>query len=911
MTNTIPIAAPAREEDGRPTLVVGLVVLAVALIVYFRTLLPSVPFWDAGEFIAVSKILGIPHPPGTPFYVLIGRVASLIPIGNVAQRINGLSALASALAVLLTYLTTLRLIRIAQRGGVGAPPAAEKPAGAPGLPAPAPGFAATLRREWLAQVGAVTAAFLLAFSNNFWDNATGAEVYSEMSLAQVLILWLALRWWEAHTRRPTLAPLLLSVYVMWLSVGLHLGVGMMGLPLIVLLLLVDRKVALLFAMPVVSVLGVTYGLEKMSGIVLVLSILVFWVYVRERKLSGLLAAAATAGAAYGAYFAFGPAAFTPLGAGVAAASVVVPVTALALRHREGRILALALFLMLVGYSTHLYLPIRAAQHPAINMGNPSSWPALKALLEREQYGHTSMFVRRGTLATQLDKEFWRYWKRQWPLAKPLATQGGVPVQTEPRLWHVLLPLLLGGLGGFWQARRERVSFLTLLTLFLFSTVGLILFLNFSDHEVRDRDYFFTTGYHAYAIWMGLGLVWVVGWIRDSFTPGALQRGATAAAAVLLAAQPFVILRNLWYIEDGSHNYVAHDFAWNLLAPLAPNSFVFTNGDNDTFPLWYMQEVEEFRKDVKVVNLSLLNTDWYIFQLRDEEPKVPVALPDDVIRALGAGAFQDTSGRVIYTNEFMVHHILEQDAQGAGWRKRPYFAVTVPEHFGLESHFTFEGLEYRVNRDTLEGAVDEPRTRENLYHRFKYRGLFNPDGSWDTSVYKDENAATLTRNYAAAHMQLAIYYRDHRQLDAAIAEMQRVGRMFPDYVEAMVPLGGLYMEKGDTANALKLFRTLVEKEPNSPDLRFYLAVTLSAGGDLAGAVRELDATIAIDPVYTRAYYLGYQLLARAGQRERAVEYLRRLLQVNPQDEQARALLQLEQPQTPRPAPPPGSPLPGLP
>ena len=365
---------PADRASGRLTPWIGLGVLLVALWTYLRTLAPTVPFWDAGEFISVSKILGVPHPPGTPFYVLLGRMATLVPLGNIAQRVNGLSAVSSALAVLLTYLTTLRLIRIAQRRGVGE--------------GTEPG------REWLAQVGAVVAALMLAFSRTFWGNATGAETYSEMSLAQVLILWLGLRWWEAHDRGPTVGPLLVAVYVMWLSVGLMLGVGMMGLPLMVLLWLVDRRVAVLFALPMLSVLGVTFGLEKMVGMVLGLSVAVTWYYVWERKLAAWVAVLATAGALSGLYFALGRAPFTPWAAVVAGLSVLAPVGMLAWRHREGRILALALLLMVVGYSTHLYLPIRAAQHPAINMGNASSWPALKALLEREQYGHNSMFVRR-------------------------------------------------------------------------------------------------------------------------------------------------------------------------------------------------------------------------------------------------------------------------------------------------------------------------------------------------------------------------------------------------------------------------------------------------------------------------------------------------------------------------------------
>ena len=98
----------------RAALGVSLVVLLLAAAVYFITLTPTVPFWDSGEFIAVSYILGIPHPPGTPFFVLLGRIATLVPIASVAQRVNGLSAIASALTVLLSYLVTLRLIRLAQ-----------------------------------------------------------------------------------------------------------------------------------------------------------------------------------------------------------------------------------------------------------------------------------------------------------------------------------------------------------------------------------------------------------------------------------------------------------------------------------------------------------------------------------------------------------------------------------------------------------------------------------------------------------------------------------------------------------------------------------------------------------------------------------------------------------------------------
>ena len=887
----------------RATPAIAAVVFLLTVAVYLITLTPTVPFWDSGEFIAVSNILGIPHPPGTPFYVLIGRLFTLLPWATIAQRVNALSALASALAVLLTYLTTLRLIRLAQgRGQSGSGPAGTEASGSAPV-APAPGA------EWMAQLGAVVAALMLAFSDNFWENAIEAEVYSMMSLGQILVFWLGLKWWEAHERRPSVGPLLVCIYVMWLSVGVHLGVGMMGLPLVLLVALVDRKVAVMLTMPIISVLGVTYGLERMVGMVLVLSVVTFAVYAWQKKLPGWAWGISAVSAIIALIPAFGDANFDARTSAAALIALALPLIVMWPKAREARIIALALLLMTVGYSTHLYLPIRAAQHPAINEGNPSTWDSLRYLLERKQYGETSMFRRRGPWSAQLGKEFWRYWKRQWVLFPTPQATGPSAAHREPSPLNSALPLLLGLLGGWWQ-RRNRISWLTTGILLAFATVGMILFLNFTDHEVRDRDYFFTTGYHIYAIWIGLGVTFLVGWIRDSFAAGGLRRAATALAVLVLAAQPFLVMRTLWFTHDRRGNYVAHDYAYNMLAPLAPNSFVFTNGDNDTFPLWYMQQVENVRRDVRVINLSLLNTDWYIQQLRDEEPKVPIVLDDRTIKLLGVGAVQDSSGHLIYTNQFMVAHIMEQDRTATGWKKQPYFAVTVPEHMGFERNFTLEGLVYKVNPDTLHPDVDEAVTRRALYEVFKYRGLFKADGTWDSTVYKDENAATLSRNYAAAHLQLAFFYRHQGRIDRAIAEMERVSRMFPDYTEVLIPLGGFYMDSGDTARAVDLFRRLTQRNPGSPEAHYYYGVTLVYQQQIEAAVREFEAAIHADPGYNQAYYAAYYSLKQIGQRDRALGYLERWLEAHPTDASARQLLESEQqpthgrgaPLSPMPHPP---------
>jgi tetratricopeptide (TPR) repeat protein len=551
----------------------------------------------------------------------------------------------------------------------------------------------------------------------------------------------------------------------------------------------------------------------------------------------------------------------------------------------------------------VYLPVRAAQHPAINEGNPATWNSLRDLLERKQYGSSSMFVRRGPLSVQLNKEFWRYFQRQWPL-----------FQTN-RLWGAILPLLLGVVGAWWQGRRERVSFLTTMSMFLFSTAGMILFLNFTDHEVRDRDYFFTTAFHWFAIWMGMGTTWLARWVHDSFDAGPTQRFATAGAAVLLLSQPVLLAKNLWFTHDRHANYIAHDYAFNMLAPLKPHGFVYTNGDNDTFPLWYIQQVEGVRKDVRVVNLSLLNTDWYIFQLRDEEPKVPIALDDASIRMLGQGAVQDAQGNIIMTNQYMVQHIMQQDAlPGGGWKRPPYFAVTVPEHQGYDKQFSLEGLVYRVNPDTTGPEVDEPATHHNMYELFKYRGLFLPDGSWDPKVYKDENASTLSRNYAAAHLQLAMYYQQRNELPKAIAEMERVERMFPDFVGAFIPLGKMYMDMGDTLKAHELFGRLVKRHPESAEVQFHYGVTSMYIGDRQSALQSFDRSLSLDPEYFYPYVAAYSMLWEAGQHEQALSYLERWLQRHPDDQQVRQVLEANRHDlgapVPQAAPPPVRP-PGMP
>lgn len=857
--------------------VVSVAVFLCAAIVYFLTLTPTVPFWDSGEFIAVGKILGVPHPPGTPFFVLLARIATLVPWASDAQRVNGLSAVAAALAVFFTYLVTLRLVRLAQ------------------------GEERQPWHEWVAIAAAATGALMLAFSDTFWDNSIEAEVYQLMSLAQILVVWLGLRWWEAHRVKPTVGPLLLATYVMWLCVGLHLGVGIMGLPLIVLVFLVDAPVGWLFLMPFLSLLRVPAGLENSVDFIALLSAITMWVLHSKRRVpdwtpllgsvptvlslwEGLLLFLTKKGLISDPSMAQGMVEFTSQPGYYVAVILTLAVAFLGAAQarvegrqrtdgREGRVLLLALFLMVAGYSTHLYLPIRAAQHPAVNEGAPATWDKMRDLLERKQYGEMNPFVRRAPLSVQLDKEFWRYFSRQWPL------------WPSDRLWVALLPLLLGLVGGVWQMRRDLKGFALTFVFLGLSTVGMIVFLNFSAKEVRDRDYFFQSGFHAYAIWIGLGVAWLVQWVRESFAAEASRKWATIVTAAILVAQPVLLARNLWHEHDRSGNYIARDYAYNMLVNLAPNAFMFTNGDNDTFPLWYIQQVEGFRKDVRIVNLSLLNTDWYIRQLRDEEPKVPITLDDRTIDVLGAGAFQDESGKIIYTNDYMVRHIMTNALTDSGWVKQPYFAVTVPQDFGYQKYFLQQGIVQKVLRDSTLAGLDVEATRKAMYETYRYRGLLTADGSWDPKVYKDDNAQNLSKNYAFAHVQLAQEYKRRQDFPKAIAEMERVVRMFPTWVEIQLPLGGIYLATGDSTKAWAFYDDLVKRAPMSADAHYYRGASLGYRDKVAEAIEEFRRAIKLDPEFGYAYYDLYGTLMQAGRVPEAADVLREWVNRHPDDQQS--------------------------
>jgi hypothetical protein len=210
--------APTEHYGERYFQVGAAIALLVSLVVFVRTMAPSAPFWDAGEFIATSYTLGIPHSPGTPLYVLIGRVFTLLPLPfSIAGRVNFLSALAAAGAVVMMYLLVVRFLDKTM------------------------GKSKSVADTVIKVSGGLVGAFMAAFSNTFWANAVEAEVYTISIFIMGFMTWLALKWSDDPTRHSSMKYIYLLFYLSALSVGLHLGTVLAFVGIFLLILMTPQK----------------------------------------------------------------------------------------------------------------------------------------------------------------------------------------------------------------------------------------------------------------------------------------------------------------------------------------------------------------------------------------------------------------------------------------------------------------------------------------------------------------------------------------------------------------------------------------------------------------------------------------------------------------------------------------------
>jgi hypothetical protein len=398
---------------------------------------------------------------------------------------------------------------------------------------------------------------------------------------------------------------------------------------------------------------------------------------------------------------------------------------------------LAGLVVVVGISLNFtFLPMRAAQFPPINEGEPTTWGALWSVLNREQYAKPDLRERMADFGSQLAHYMQYYaWQfgRDWPGARrALAGLFG----------------LVGLAGAVVQWRRDRRAAAAMTALMLTVTVLLIYYLNFRygysirprenlDREVRERDYFFVASFQLWGLWVALGLGGLWAWLqritRDRLGPANAWVGT---APILLVALIPLLGNRLTASRAGER--LARDFAYDLLQSVEPYGILITAGDNDLFPLWYAQEVEGIRRDVTVLNQSLMRTDWHVRQIirrpthpfdlenaaapfRDTDPpqpdgpvlqirleqvdSLPLVFQIERRSQLRVGELTATLEPGVYTLDTYVTLQAIRDNLG----KRPiYFARTTggsAQQLGLADHLVAEGFVLRLTPEPVTGGGD--------------------------------------------------------------------------------------------------------------------------------------------------------------------------------------------------------------
>ncbi len=415
-------------------------------------------------------------------------------------------------------------------------------------------------------------------------------------------------------------------------------------------------------------------------------------------------------------------------------------------------------------------------------------------------------------------------------------------ENKGRNVYYMLPFLLGILGVFYQlskGKKGEQSFWITLVLFFMTGLAIVLYLNQTPLQPRERDYAYAGSFYAYAIWIGFGVLGLSVLLQKLFKNKIV---ATSVATLLCLFVPIQMASENWDDHDRSGRYTCRDFGYNYLISCAPNAIIFTNGDNDTFPLWYLQEVEGVRRDVRVCNLSYLQTDWYIDQMRRQAyesealpiswkryqyvqgvndvvsvDKVPLAIdakeaiqrfvlnpdvnkfPTNIItipvdkndaKTLGiASAFKDSIVDEVsiglkprlYKHELMILEMLAQN----NWKRPIYFSVTVGNdmYMGMDKYLQLEGLAYRivpVKGTTEEGIVNTDVMFDNMMHKFRWGGVDNP------KVYMDENNLRMCRTFRLMFYQLVDALIKEGKNDKALEALNYCMKVLPSNT---VPLDG--------------------------------------------------------------------------------------------------------------------------
>ena len=323
-----------------------------------------------------------------------------------------------------------------------------------------------------------------------------------------------------------------------------------------------------------------------------------------------------------------------------------------------------------------------------------------------------------------------------------------------------LPLLLGLLGLIWQWRKGREGkqqFLVIMLLFVMTGLTIVVYLNQTPLQPRERDYAYAGSFYAFAIWIGLGVAFVVDLMQRLFKDNTVLNVVLTCLCCLLI--PLQMASQTWDDHDRSGRYTCRDFGANYLNSMQREGhpIILTNGDNDTFPLWYNHEVEGVRTDTRVVNMEYLQTDWYIDQMKRQaydSPPLPISMSHEDYKegrmeyvpidtdsiAIGPATISLKGKKGLFKNELMVLDMLLQ----ANWERPVYMSISMGSDIlpFLRDHLVLEGLAYRISPTATNQRIDVERLYDNIMHRFRYGGLSTKGIYVDEDVKRMANAHQL-------------------------------------------------------------------------------------------------------------------------------------------------------------------------
>jgi hypothetical protein len=672
----------------------GWLCFSIASITYILTLEPSVSFWDCGEFISCAYRLQVSHQPGYPLFAMLGKAFSLLSFGNNAKVpyfTNMMSALASGATIMFLFWT---ITAIAKKFLVSR------------------GEEMNQSRLTLIMFAGLVGALAFTYTDTFWFSAVETIVFALSSLCTAIVFWAILKW-EAHADEAGADKwIVLIAYMIGLSIGIHL-----------LNLLTIPAIAMVYYFRRYKNITVKNGVIAFLISILILGLVQFGI----RGYTVYFAAWAdfffvnSLGMSFGSGAAFFIVLLIALLAGGIWYSIrsKKPVLNLAL---------ICIAFIYFGYSSFVYIPIRASANTDLNNSHPDNAFTLYSYLNRIQYGETPLLTgpyfdakvadekeggniyQKGNTkyeksgkkldyvydhttvlpriwSTESDPyfaqnaQFYKQWLQiadgqaptfadnmnwlfSWQIYQMYARyflwnfvgrynemDGQASAVDVNGNWtsgifdggkHLpksitngtnyaplyALPFILGLLGAVYHFKRSRKDALIVTLLFFFTGIAIVLYVNQNAMQPRERDYSYVGSFYAFAIWIGLGVIAIAEVARRKIN----ARVATIGSfAVCMLAVPGLLAVKEWKGHDRSTKMIPHDMAYNFLISCPKNAILFTYGDNDTYSLWYDQEVEGIRPDVRIVCLSLFSGDWYIRQMQrkmNESAPLPITMAYD-------------------------------------------------------------------------------------------------------------------------------------------------------------------------------------------------------------------------------------------------------------------------------------------